>query len=146
MAEAQEPTQPADRVDFFISHAGVDRRWAEWISWQLEEAGYRVILDAWDFKTGTSFVGAMEDAVSRAERTLVMASPAYFEANYTKPEWEAAFTQDSRGETGRPMPSATVPPANGMRKARLTVCRRSWLPLECALQAHMRIVRCHDHR
>jgi hypothetical protein len=25
--------------DFFISYTGADRRWAEWIAWQLEEAG-----------------------------------------------------------------------------------------------------------
>ncbi|PON19564.1 hypothetical protein C2W62_02140 [Candidatus Entotheonella serta] len=73
--ESPEPTIPPERVHFFISHTGTDRQWAEWIGWQLEDAGYRVILDAWDFKIGTSFVRAMEDAASRAERLLFMASP-----------------------------------------------------------------------
>ena len=26
--------------DFFVSHAGADRAWAEWVAWQLTEAGY----------------------------------------------------------------------------------------------------------
>ncbi len=26
--------------DFFISYNRADRQWAEWIGWQLEEAGY----------------------------------------------------------------------------------------------------------
>ena len=32
-------------ADFFISHNRVDRLWAEWIAWQLETAGYEVILE-----------------------------------------------------------------------------------------------------
>jgi hypothetical protein len=28
-----------DRTDFFVSHAGGDRAWAEWVAWQLTEAG-----------------------------------------------------------------------------------------------------------
>ena len=27
-------------TDFFISHAGRDTAWAEWLAWQLQEAGY----------------------------------------------------------------------------------------------------------
>ncbi len=94
----------AARKDFFISHTGVDRRWAEWLGWQLEDSGYQVILDVWDFKAGTSFVGAMEEAAARADRTLVVASPAYFDAEYTTPEWEAAFAQDGRGLAGKLLP------------------------------------------
>ena len=28
-----------DEIDFFVSHAGADRAWAEWVAWQLAEAG-----------------------------------------------------------------------------------------------------------
>jgi hypothetical protein len=28
-----------ERTDFFISHAGADRAWAEWVAWQLTDAG-----------------------------------------------------------------------------------------------------------
>ena len=45
-----------DRRDFFVSHAGADRAWAEWVAWQLTEAGYSVELDVWDWAAGRNFV------------------------------------------------------------------------------------------
>lgn len=109
MTETQGQVAPDERVDFFVSYTGVDLRWAEWLGWQLEAEGYRVILDAWDFRAGTSFVGAMDAATSQAERTLVVASPDYFGANYTNSEWRAAFTRDSRGELGTLLPVVVRP-------------------------------------
>ena len=44
-----------DRMDFFVSHAGADRAWAEWVAWQLAEAGYTVELDVWDWAAGPEF-------------------------------------------------------------------------------------------
>lgn len=40
--------------DFFISYNSADRTWAEWIAWQLEEAGYTTVLQAWDFRPGSN--------------------------------------------------------------------------------------------
>lgn len=42
--------------DFFVSYNKADRRWAEWVAWQLEEAGYTTMLQAWDLRPGSSFV------------------------------------------------------------------------------------------
>ncbi len=36
----------APRKDFFISYTGVDRAWAEWIAWALEEQGYTTSIQA----------------------------------------------------------------------------------------------------
>ena len=33
-------------ADFFVSYTSADRAWAEWIAWQLEQAGYQVIVQA----------------------------------------------------------------------------------------------------
>jgi hypothetical protein len=38
--------------DFFISHATVNRRWAEWIAVELERAGYTTIVESFDFRPG----------------------------------------------------------------------------------------------
>jgi TIR domain len=27
---------------FFVSYTSADRTWAEWVAWQLEQAGYQV--------------------------------------------------------------------------------------------------------
>ncbi|MEV8507834.1 toll/interleukin-1 receptor domain-containing protein, partial [Actinoplanes sp. NPDC051475] len=35
---------PDGRVDVFVSHAGRDRAWAEWVAWTLLDAGYTVEL------------------------------------------------------------------------------------------------------
>jgi hypothetical protein len=86
--------------DFFISYTNADARWAEWIAWQLEEAGYSVILQAWDFRPGANFVSEMDRAISNVKRTLAVLSPQYLNALYTQPEWAAAFRQDPKGEQG----------------------------------------------
>jgi len=81
-----------DRVDFFVSHAGADRAWAEWVAWQLTDAGYSVELDVWDWAAGRNFVTAMSEALARAERVVALFSAAYFEPErYTTEEWSAAL-------------------------------------------------------
>ena len=80
-----------DRVDFFVSHAGADRAWAEWVAWQLEQAGYTVELDVWDWAAGQNFITAMSDALDRCDRVVALFSAAYFERErYTTEEWTAA--------------------------------------------------------
>jgi len=80
-----------DRIDFFVSHAGADRAWAEWVAWQLLDAGYSVELDVWDWAAGQNFVTAMSDALDRADRVVALFSAAYFERErYTTEEWSAA--------------------------------------------------------
>jgi TIR domain len=37
---------PAEKKDFFISYRTLNEGWAEWIAWQLEEAGYTTFLQA----------------------------------------------------------------------------------------------------
>ncbi len=41
-------TEP--KTDFFISDTQPDRRWAEWIAWALNEAGYTAAIHAWHFR------------------------------------------------------------------------------------------------
>ena len=81
-----------DRVDFFVSHAGADRAWAEWVSWQLADAGYSVELDVWDWAAGQNFMTAMNQALARCDRVVALFSAAYFEPErYTTEEWSAAL-------------------------------------------------------
>jgi hypothetical protein len=80
-----------NRKDFFVSHAGADRAWAEWVAWQLTEAGYSVELDVWDWAVGQNFVTAMSDALNRYNRVVALFSAAYFErSRYTTDEWTVA--------------------------------------------------------
>jgi tetratricopeptide (TPR) repeat protein len=93
-----------DRKHFFISYNSADRTWAEWIAWQLEDAGYTTVLQAWDFRPGSNFVLEMQQAVMEAERTIAVLSPDHLTALYTQSEWAAAFVQDPTGEKGTFLP------------------------------------------
>jgi TIR domain len=90
--------------NFFISYNGADKAWAEWIAWQLEEAGFSTILQAWDFRPGANFVLRMQEASKEAERTIAVLSPNYLNAVYTQPEWAAAFKRDPQGTKGLLVP------------------------------------------
>jgi TIR domain-containing protein/NB-ARC domain-containing protein len=90
--------------DFFISYNKADRKWAEWIAWQLEEASYTTIIQAWDFKAGGNFILAMDQATKEAERTVAVLSEDYLKSLYTQPEWADAFRRDPTSEQGLLMP------------------------------------------
>jgi TIR domain len=84
-------------ADFFVSYTGADRAWAEWVSWQLEQADYSVIVQAWDFEPGDNFVVRMRDALEQADRTLALVSAAYLASPYSTDEWTGAFLHDPDG-------------------------------------------------
>lgn len=79
--------------DFFISYTGSDRTWAEWVAWVLEEAGYSVVIQAWDFRPGGNFVLDMQKA-TEANRTIAVLSSLYLQKPFPQSEWAAAFAQD----------------------------------------------------
>jgi hypothetical protein len=87
----------AQGADFFVSYTGADRAWAEWVAWQLEQARYSVIVQAWDFEPGDNFVARMRDALEQADRTLALVSAAYLASPYCTDEWTGAFLHDPDG-------------------------------------------------
>src|SRR6266487_5076698 len=101
---AQDPQK-----DFFISYNKADQRWAEWIAWQLEEANYSVILQAWDFLSDSNFVVQMDRALTLAPRLIAVMSPQYLSALYTQPEWAAAFRHDPKREQSLLIPVRVQP-------------------------------------
>src|SRR5713101_4089153 len=100
MATREDASEPKSGKDFFVSYNRADRAWAEWIAWQLEEAGYTTIVQAWDFRPGSNFVLDMQHAAVEGARTIAVLSPDYLAALFTQPEWAAAFAQDPTGEKG----------------------------------------------
>jgi hypothetical protein len=56
-------------TDFFISYAGADQVWAEWIADTLERAEYRTVLQKWDFRPGENFILRMDRALDEAEES-----------------------------------------------------------------------------
>jgi TIR domain/NB-ARC domain len=115
-----------DRTDFFVSHAGADRAWAEWVAWQLAEAGYTVELGVWDWAAGRNFVTAISDALERCDRVVALFSAAYFDrSRYTTEEWSAAVVHVPGVEGKRLVPVRVeeVPAAQVPAVLRPLVCR-----------------------
>lgn len=83
--------------DFFVSYAQPDRPWAEWIAWTLEDASYRVLIQAWDFTPGSNWVRGMDEGVAAASRTIAVLSAAYARSVYGAAEWQAAWASDPTG-------------------------------------------------
>jgi tetratricopeptide (TPR) repeat protein len=86
------------RWDFFVSYARADRAWAEWIAWQLEEDGYRVLVQAWDMVAGAGWAQLMQEGVRDAGRTVAVLSAAYLDSMFATAEWQAAWRDDPLGE------------------------------------------------
>src|SRR3954462_2729698 len=97
-----------EQTDFFISHAGRDAGWAEWLAWQLQQAGYSVELDVWDWAPGEDFVARMAAALESADRVLAVCSEASFSSVFGGAELRAAFAQQTAAG-GRMVPVLIEP-------------------------------------
>ncbi|MFC5723998.1 TIR domain-containing protein [Streptomyces gamaensis] len=94
MVELRELAEEKRPLDFFISYSPADEHWASWIAWTLEEAGYRTVLQAWDFVPGTNFVDFMDHGVSRSVAVIAVLSHHYERSRYGRMEWQAALRAD----------------------------------------------------
>ena len=62
-------------TDFFISHAGRDTGWAEWLARQLRQAGCSVELDVWDWAPGEDFVASINPGAVQFAWTVEACGP-----------------------------------------------------------------------
>ncbi|MFF3325885.1 FxSxx-COOH system tetratricopeptide repeat protein [Streptomyces sp. NPDC002889] len=78
-AAAGTGIDPRQREGIFISYAGTDRAWAEWVAWHLAEAGHQVMLDVWDRRVGDDLVLRMNQALENATAVVALFSHSYFQ-------------------------------------------------------------------
>ena len=97
----------AGKRDFFVSFNQADRVWATWIAWVLEEAGYSVFCQDWDFRG--NFIEHVNRAHAQAHRTLAVLSDDYFRSGFTLSEWTARFAQDPAAREDRLVPVKVGP-------------------------------------
>lgn len=90
--------------DFFVSYNVSDVQWATWIASVLEEAGFKCVIQAWDFRPGANFVLEMQKAATQAARTIAVVSPAYIGSRFGASEWAAEFANDPTGELRKLVP------------------------------------------
>jgi hypothetical protein len=94
--------------NFFVSYTHADKDWAEWIAWTLEERGYSVAIQAWDFRAGHNLIVEMQKATG-AERTLLVLSEESLKAPFVQAEWTAALAEDPTGEKRKLFPVRVKP-------------------------------------
>ncbi|ADP78938.1 toll/interleukin-1 receptor domain-containing protein [Pseudofrankia inefficax] len=90
--------------DFFVSYTGKDRAWAEWLAWQLEDAGHSVLIQAWDFVAGSDWAARMDQGIRLARRTIAVLSDAYLGSVYGAQEWRSAQVADPGGFARKLLP------------------------------------------
>ena len=85
------------RIEFFVSHAGRDRPWAEWVAVQLRAGGHVVELDATDWGVGSDFMTRMNAALRACDTLVALWSEAYFApGSFAQRELEAADLMKAR--------------------------------------------------
>jgi WD40 repeat protein/3',5'-cyclic AMP phosphodiesterase CpdA len=88
-------------IQVFVSYSPADERWATWMAWELEAAGYRTMLQAWDFVPGTNFIDFMDRGLSQAAAVVAVLSEHYLNSTYGRLEWQAALRADPGNPPGR---------------------------------------------
>ncbi len=88
------------RKTIFVSYARPDLAWAQWIAWQLEEAGYPTLIEAWDFGAGTHPVDRLHQAATDALPTLAVLSTAYLACSDARAQWQSAWRHEAAGRRG----------------------------------------------
>jgi len=83
--------------DFFLSYTQADKAWAEWVAWVLEEDGYRVLIQAWDFVPGTNWILGMQAGIDKSARMVAILSDDYLASVYGSAEWQATWALDPAG-------------------------------------------------
>lgn len=64
------------------------------MAWQLETAGFRTLIQAWDFVPGTNFIDFMDRGVRDSSIVIAVLSDSYLTSHYGTMEWQAAIRTD----------------------------------------------------
>ncbi|MBL8485268.1 MAG: TIR domain-containing protein, partial [Rhodocyclaceae bacterium] len=81
-------------ADFFVSYNKEDADWASWIAWQVEDAGYSVLIQAWDFLPGQDYARRMDQAMRNTPRLLAVLSPTWLASGHVGAEWREFYRRD----------------------------------------------------
>jgi hypothetical protein len=99
----------------------------------IERAGYQPIIRAWAFRPRENFVLRMQEAAAETDLTIAVLSEDYLKAEFTQPEWAAAFARDPTGKWEIPFERCT---SAGFLTANLrrVACRRDAQSIAAFLQ------------
>jgi hypothetical protein len=87
-------------VKIFISYTSSDKEWAQWIGWELQQAGHEPFIHDWEIGAGENIAGWMEQRFKQADCLIGVFSDRYCEAAFSQSERWAAYWKDPRGRDG----------------------------------------------
>ncbi len=97
------------RWDVFVSYAVEDQGWAEWIADRLENAGLRVLIQAWDAVPGRVWAQLVQEGVGGGAYLVAVLSPRYLSSTAGVSEWQAVWSTDVDGAARRLIPVLVEP-------------------------------------
>jgi len=98
--------------DYFVSYAQADREWAEWIAYELEGTGARVLVQAWDSVPGTNWPELVQRGITAAAVLIPILSVCYTTSAGGAAEWQAVWAADIAGRQRRIVPVLIADPAD----------------------------------
>lgn len=93
LPDAKEPDFP---LDFFISHRGSVGGVAVEVADVLDEAGYKVRVQDFDFPLGSNFVAAMHDGLTHARHFIGLLTEDYDTSPYRGRNGQASLQYPER--------------------------------------------------
>lgn len=92
---------PSDNRNVFISYSydDYDKDWADWIYWELKEAGYKPFLSR-ALRAGANIIREWQEAFQGTDRFILILSPAYMEALSEQVGWDNAILNELEGKKG----------------------------------------------
>jgi len=92
---------PAEKpIDFLVSRADANAVFADRIGRILENAGYRVVLQQWDF-VDRNFMERMHATLTTASRLIALLSNEYLNSDHCTSEWLNFIARDPLNKQGR---------------------------------------------
>jgi WD40 repeat protein/3',5'-cyclic AMP phosphodiesterase CpdA len=95
------PAKTDLRPTLFVSYSPADERWATWIAWELEQAGFRTMIQAWDFVAGSNFIDFMDRGVTESAVVVAVLSRHYMRSRWGRLEWQTAIRSNPDEPTSR---------------------------------------------
>jgi tetratricopeptide (TPR) repeat protein len=77
-------------ANIFFSYTSSDKKWAEWIGWELSQLGHTTHLHDWEISVGGNIAAWMVKHHHEADRVLCVFSKIYIEKLYSSWERDAA--------------------------------------------------------
>lgn len=94
----------APKVFLSYAHKPADKAFVVKLHKRLKRDGIECFFDEESIAPGANFVLMISDAIDECNYLVMVMSPAYFAASFTRAEWSPFFAEDPDNKSGRLLP------------------------------------------